>query len=144
MRNLLRALIAMPVLLSASCGGDSDNRRPAEPGEEFVLPYGETIDVGELTLKFVAVTEESRCPINSICVTAMPGNAQIQLAATSARQTGIVELNTAMDPGFAVFDGHVIELVSLDPLPAYPYPRPTAQTYRATLIVDLAVGIAAN
>jgi hypothetical protein len=137
MKSIIPALVLLPAIAIVGCrGGDSDDElRAADQGEEFVLPYGKTIDVGPLTLEFVAVIEESRCPINAVCVALSP-NAQIQLAATSPGHAEILELNTTRHPAFALFDGHLIELLSLDPLPSYPYPTPSAETYRARLIVD--------
>lgn len=138
MRSLIRPWILTSALALSACGGgDGSNTPPNELGEEFVLPFGETADVGPLTLKFVAVVEEKRCPINAACVALVPGNARIQLAVTNGRNSEVIELNTTPPyPDFVVFDGYFIELHSLDPLPSYPYPAPTAETYRATMFVD--------
>jgi len=139
MRTLLRALVLLPALVLAACnGGDDDGEAalPAELGEEFELRYGQTVDVGPITLKFIAVTEESRCPLNAMCVAAWEGNARIQLVASSGRASEIIELNTnPMFNTFVVFDGHFIELHGL--APEFPWiPRGPLQEYVATLYVD--------
>ena len=139
MRNLLRALVLLPALTLVACnGGDDDggDALPAELGEEFELRYGQSADVGPITLRFIAVTEESRCAINATCVAFWQGNARIQLMAISGRTSEIIELNT--NPAFntfVVFDGHFIELNYL--VPEAPWmPRGPLEEYTATLLVD--------
>jgi hypothetical protein len=137
MRNLLRALVLLPALTLVACGGgDGGNEPPAELGEEFQLPYGKSIDVGPITLEFIGVAEDSRCPINAACLALWQGNARIQLAASSGRASALIELNT--NPAFntfMVFDGHIIELHGLAPeMPRMP--RGPLSEYTATMLVD--------
>jgi hypothetical protein len=142
MRMFVRALVLIPLLSFAGCGGGDGAdamSKSAGLGSEFVLGYGETAAVGPLTLRFVAVTEESRCPINLMCVRA--GNGRIQVAAASRGHSDILDLGIPEGPNFATFDGHVIELVHLDPLPVSPNPPPSHASYRATLRVDGPVAI---
>jgi hypothetical protein len=135
MRNLIRILVLVPALVLTACGGGDDSDS-APVGEEFTLRYGDSVEVGSLTLRFAALTEESRCPINAACLAAWPGNARIQVSATDGRASEILELNTnPMFPTFVVFGGHVIEL--LDLAPNFPRaPRGPLDEYVATLIVD--------
>src|SRR5688572_30007927 len=139
MRNLLRAIVLLPALVLVACNGGGDDDQDAPPaglGEEFELRYGESIDVGPFTLKFVAVTEESRCPINASCGAFWEGNARIDLLATSGRSSAFIELNT--NPAFdniAIFEDHFIELHGL--APEFPRsPRGPLEEYTATLLVD--------
>jgi hypothetical protein len=137
MRMFVRALVLIPMLSFAGCGGGDDADAMSESaglGSEFVLGYGETAVVGPLTLRFVAVTEESRCPINLMCVRA--GNGRIQLAAASRNHSDILDLGIPEGPNVATFDGHVIELVQLDQVPVHPDPPPSPASYQATLRVD--------
>jgi hypothetical protein len=139
MRNLLRAIVLLPALALVACdgGGDDDQGAPAaQLGEAFELRYGQSIDVGPITLKFIAVAEESRCPMNAMCVAAWEGNARIQLLATSGRASEIIELNTnPMFDTVVVFDEHFIELQDL--APEFPWmPRGPLEQYSATLLVD--------
>ena len=138
MRNLLRILALLPALTLAACGGssDSDDAPPVELGEEFELRYGQTIDVGPLTLEFIGVVEDTRCPINAACVAFSEGNARIQLAASTAKTSDIIELDTnpALHP-FVVYQGHFIILQHL--VPEFPWaPRGPLGEYKATLLVD--------
>jgi hypothetical protein len=134
MRNLIRTLVLMPALVLTACGGGDDAEVPV--GQEFTLRYGSSVEVGSLMLRFAALTEETRCPINAACLAAWSGNARIQLAAYDGRSSEILELNTnPMFPRFVVFAGHVIELIDL--APNFPQaPRGPLDEYVATLVVD--------
>lgn len=137
MRNILATLVLLPATLMWGCGGgDGDSpAQPAELGREFVIRYGETIQVGELRLQFSEVLEESRCPINANCVWA--GNARIVVTANRGNVTRLLELNTSEPfPTSAVFDGHFIFLRDLHPYPVTPATTPLPQGYTATLLVD--------
>jgi hypothetical protein len=59
------ALLLMPVV-SLSCAGNIK----AAPGEEFILPIGETVEItGEdLSIQFLKVDDDSRCPSGVECV----------------------------------------------------------------------------
>jgi hypothetical protein len=156
MRFLFRSVILAAVLAVPACGGgnghgDSDSGgaveeavavaapdpdSPAPLGQEFILRYGQTIDVGPFFLKFNALAEDSRCPINATCLANWEGNARIHLVAFTGGHSEILELNTHSQlPNFAVYSGHVIELRSLEPrLPWYPVER--FDVYEATLFVE--------
>lgn len=137
MRNLILIPAFLGALTMAACGGGegpAPDNQPADLGQEFVLYYGESVDVGPMMLEFVAVTEDSRCAAGVECVWA--GNARIQLAATTASHSELVELNTSLGPRSAIFAGHVIELRNLNPRPSIASPSVTQESYKATLIVD--------
>lgn len=71
----------------------------------------------KLTIKFVALVEDSRCPTDAQCVQA--GNAKIQVEvrkAGSAAKT--FELNTNSQPQSVSFAGYTIKLIDLNPKPA--------------------------
>ena len=69
MRKLFRVLLIFTVisLLTGCSGGDTVK---ASLGEEFTLAIGQTASIsGEnLTIKFLDVTEDSRCPEDVTCV----------------------------------------------------------------------------
>ena len=137
MRPLL--LIPIAALLLAGCGGsdgsDADPlSRSPELGREFVLGYGDSVRIEELFLKFTAVTEDSRCPINGICV--REGNARIMVSALRGDDVAVLELNTHPDRQvMQYFAGYSIELRDLQPYPFAPLQIHLA-TYKATLVVD--------
>lgn len=73
-------------------------------------------DHRDLTVKFVAVIEDSRCPQGAACIWA--GNAKIKLEIRKGRGAWkTVELNTTSGSGSATIDDYEIKLVGLDPYP---------------------------
>ena len=70
------------VLLLSSCIGSVDKNK-ARLGEEFSLPIGQSVMItGEdLVIKFVEVSEDSRCPKDVTCV-------------WEGRVTAVVEIST--------------------------------------------------
>ncbi len=85
---------------------------------------GETVDIteghqkaadrGRLTIKFVEIVEDSRCPPDVTCVWA--GNAKIKLAVSKGKAAPkFIELNTNLEPHSVKIAGYEIKLVSLSP-----------------------------
>jgi hypothetical protein len=71
---------------------------------------------GELTIKFVTVMEDSRCPVGVNCVWA--GNAKIRLKVTDRRgRTKMMELNTNAEPKIDQVGRYSISVVNLTPKP---------------------------
>ncbi|MDQ4120432.1 MAG: hypothetical protein M3209_03190 [Acidobacteriota bacterium] len=88
---------------------------------------------GRLTIKFVSVMEDSRCPVGVNCIHA--GNAKIQIKITkrgSAAKT--FELNTNSEPNRVSFEGYEIKLANLDPVPKESA-RINRNGYTATLVI---------
>ena len=141
MRNHLRALILLPAFGFAGCGGGDDSptsglNTSAEISHEFLLGYGETIDVGPLSLEFLALVDDSRCGIGGPGVCVWEGNGQILVNATHGRDSRVVILNSNPKfPTTGVFGGYVIELRRLDPQPTFTT-RPAPEEYTATLLVN--------
>jgi hypothetical protein len=142
MRNLIRALVSIPVLALSACGGGGTDdssalANSAGVGREVVLDYGDIVDLGKLSLEFTAV-EDSRCSVGSAAVCVWEGNAQVFITATEGQASQILTLNTSLKfPPSAMFAGHVIELRQLDPQPTHTdIGRPNLEDYSATLFVD--------
>ena len=69
-----------------------------------------------LTVKFVSLVEDSRCPIGTNCIWA--GNAKIKIEVSNrGRNKETFEVNTNLGPKGATYDGYQIELVDLTPVP---------------------------
>lgn len=68
-----------------------------------------------LTVKFVSLVEDSRCPIGTNCIWA--GNAKIKIEVGKGRKKETFEINTDLGPKGATYDGYQIELLSLTPEP---------------------------
>lgn len=99
------------------------------PGQEIVVD-------GVLGLRFVGVEEDSRCPIDAVCV--WQGNAAVRIALS---RPGIPEvsalLNTSVEPTGAEFGGYRIRLEELSPLPRSTSSIPPA-SYSATIRIEQA------
>ena len=90
----------------------------AQVPESVIVKAGQqrTAMRSKLKIKFVAVTEDSRCPIGTNCIWA--GNARVKFEVINkggGRKT--IEVNTSAGPKGDQFDGWAIELVSLTPAP---------------------------
>ena len=95
---------------------------PLIPGEQFIEPQlddefwiriGEsvTLEKGSLTIKFISLTGDSRCPEGVIC--AWMGNAEVILEVSKNEIT----LNTLLDPKEEVVGDYNIQLRDVIPYP---------------------------
>ena len=74
-----------------------------------------TAKSSRLKVKFVAVTEDSRCPMGAMCI--WEGNARIKVEITGRHEkTRTVEFNTTMGPKEFTVTGWTITLDSLTPM----------------------------
>lgn len=104
--------------------------------DTFALRNGKqrTVARGELTIKFVTVMEDSRCPAGVNCIWA--GNAKIQLKVTDrSGRTKMMELNTNGEPKGDQFGRYAINLVNVTPKPTQNR-KPTPSRYTARLSVQ--------
>jgi hypothetical protein len=128
-----QALIAIAVAVCAAC---SPSGPTARLDENFVLAPGESARVtsADVTIRFVAVRSDSRCPADAICIQAGEAIIRIDvLPSTGDAGARTYDLHTANSQ--PVRHGDVsIALVELSP---YPFAsRPTQPgDYRATLRV---------
>ena len=90
----------------------------------------------KLKIKFVAVTEDSRCPAGVSCIWA--GNAKVQIKITNRKgKSQTFELNTNLAPQTVKFEGYEIKIAELTPTPQKD--KPTApKSYALNLIVTKA------
>jgi len=80
---------------------------------------------GKLTVRFLSLVEDSRCPINAHCIWA--GNAKIRLSVAKGRASArTIELNTGMEPQVVSIYGHDFKLEALAPHPGERQRRKTA------------------
>jgi hypothetical protein len=109
--------------------------KPAVLGAEFTLAPGEfaPIEGSPLGVRFVSVTEDSRCPSDTTCVWAGEVKAQVEVREGS-NQPKVVELGLG---GETSVGDHRVTLVRVEPQPTSTA-RIAAQLYRATLKVDRA------
>lgn len=106
----------------------------ARSKDKITLRAGQqkTIAQGELTIKFISVVEDSRCPADARCIWA--GNAKIKIAVTDKRgRSKVMEVNTNLEPRGERFGGYAINLSGLTPEPTG---RGAASKYVATLTIE--------
>ena len=90
----------------------------ASDAEELVVRKGQekTSSRGKITVKFVEIVEDSRCPPDVECVWA--GNAKIRITLAKGRKAAkTFELNSALKPDSILFEGYDIRLVDVRPRP---------------------------
>jgi hypothetical protein len=93
-----------------------------------------TVTKDKLTVKFVSVMEDSRCPIGVDCIWA--GNAKIQIKVTSRKGISkTFELNTGIQPQTIQFEGYEIKLGELSPHPKANVPA-NPNGYTANFVVS--------
>ena len=115
-------------------GCDDAQTSPTAPvNTEFTLAPGEArrIDGEFVTVRFIGVSGDSRCPADAICV--LGGSATVEIAVASGLSNRSYDLRTGdMQP--VVHEGLTIALVQLMP---YPFSARTIapDEYRATLKV---------
>jgi len=132
-----RILIAVVTAAACSSGGygPAGSGNPSPSAQSVSVRVGETAAVPGtgVTIAFHAVTEESRCPLNVVCV--WEGNGQVSLTLTAGYgSTMDVALNTTIEPRETVFSGLRIALTALSP---HPTGEPTNPgDYVATFDVD--------
>lgn len=90
----------------------------------------------DLRIKFERVTEDSRCPVDAVCI--QPGNAEVKLTFYSARQKETFSLNTHLAPKIREVFGYSIELKRLAPAPYSDQPI-DPKDYVATLVISKSV-----
>jgi hypothetical protein len=121
--------ILVTVLLLYCCNGgtqpDQLRRAPGTTNQnQIVIQYGRQVNAADenLTIEFLAVLEDSRCPAGVQCV--WEGNARIELAVSRVgEERSTLELNTS--DRFAVegrYLDYIIALIDLKP-----YPKATEQ-----------------
>ncbi len=103
-------------------------------GEPFELAVGEVGVVTEagLVVRFLAVTEDSRCPIDAICIWAGNGTAALRLSAPGPAR--LVALNTGLPPRAERIGDFDLGLHDLLPAPRIDVTRDPA-AYRVSLLV---------
>jgi len=119
MRTLFLTVVTILSIGATSVAFDRQETAKPESikSETFPLRAGNQKRVarGELTIKFVNVIEDSRCPVGVSCI--QSGNARIQVKVTARGQTKTMELNTDKDPKGDKLGTYAINLVKLAPLP---------------------------
>jgi hypothetical protein len=106
---------------------------PAQKTDSVTLKPGQQKKAGhnEITLKFVSVMEDSRCPEKAACVWA--GNAKIQVLVADRHGKRTLTMNTNMGNKGDQYGGWAINLISLTPKADGKMPQ---SAYRAVFSVE--------
>lgn len=118
---------------------DPDPSAPSSPAEgELLLRIGQEARVPGTIVRvaFLAVRDDSRCPIDVTCVWA--GDAHVVLAlalGTGPSSDHVLHWNPEAGPGSVTLGTYRVSLVSLDPLPRAGEPLPT-DAYRVRVKVE--------
>lgn len=121
----------------AAVGACDDEPSGPEAGESFVLEVGEraTLEAIQASVRFVAVSEDSRCPSQAQCVWAGDGAVVLEIApadADAAEDT--LHTNEESGPRSSVLGRYELTLLQLDPYPEIPGAI-SPDAYRATLVL---------
>ncbi|MGR8930001.1 MAG: hypothetical protein ACU836_05120 [Gammaproteobacteria bacterium] len=105
------AIVTLTSCVGLGCVQASDKVTP-----EMTLPLGQSVKLNQanLIIKFKAVPEDSRCPINAFCI--MPGNGQVELEIRGLDPAyKIIALNTHEGSQAVTLSNYLLKLVSLNP-----------------------------
>jgi hypothetical protein len=133
MSRFLSTLTCVAVL-TAGCGAN-----PNDPGSlpvTLTLQVGQTASAGGLGITFLEVSNDWRCPIDAICISA--GDAYLQLAVTTSNRTPASQLQLQVEHPqnrSATFEGYSLTVQSLGPYPSASNPIDKSQ-YKVTLEVS--------
>ena len=103
--------------------------------QTFSVGLRKEVVVKGLKVKFIEVTEDSRCPEGTNCIWAGVAKVKIQLRKNG--KTAVFELNTNQRDRSATFGGYELKLSKLTPYPKASSPVPRA-SYSATFVIDKA------
>ncbi|MBA3600782.1 MAG: hypothetical protein H0W45_05990 [Acidobacteria bacterium] len=90
----------------------------AKPKQQLKLLVNQqkVISGSKITVKFISLIEDSRCPEGTNCIQA--GNARIKVTVSKrGGESKTFELNTNLGPKGDTFEGYAINLVNLTPTP---------------------------
>jgi hypothetical protein len=123
-----RTWLALAALLACS------NAATAPVNKDFTLAVGESVAVTgtPITIRFLGVPEDSRCPINAVCIWA--GNARVELELRGSDAPATLSVNSFNGAKEVVYGAYRVQLVQLEPAPTTTGPI-QQRDYRATLRV---------
>jgi hypothetical protein len=127
--------LLMCLLWATGCAPDRPVGPSAPLDRAFTLAYGDaaTVDATPLSLRFVRVSGDSRCPADAVCV--LGGDATVHLLASREGVETALELHTGDASRASATAGPF--RVTLTDLQPYPFSGRTIEPgeYRATLRV---------
>jgi hypothetical protein len=126
MKTIFLTLVALAIMASAVLARDP---------ETLVLRQGQkkTSRASHVTLSFVSVTDDSRCPVDVDCIWA--GNAKVHVKVTDPSGfSQMMVMNTTAGPKGDQLNGWAVYLTSLTPAPKSNR-KITQRSYTATFTI---------
>jgi hypothetical protein len=128
MKKILAVFVALFAVTVAACTPDTTQPGPsgsvlvAEAGDTVRLAIGQSVNVaGELRVTFRGVGEDSRCPIDALCI--WPGTAEVKLELQSSGQAPVSRtVHTFSEPRSITHGGFRIRPVEVAPMPTLKEP----------------------
>lgn len=128
----MKPALIFALLFAFVCGTIETFAAQPEQRQTVQINKQKKFSRSKLTVKFVALLEDSRCPQDVNCIHA--GNARIRIEVTGSRGKETFEVNTTLGPKGASFEGYAINLIELTPAPRTNV-RINKNGYRATFSV---------
>ncbi len=114
MRRLSTILLALVTLAAtAACS----NAPTAPVSSTFTLAPGQSNTVGTVTVKLIGVTEDSRCPLNALCIQVGDAHVALEVSAPGTRRSLELQLLNPTNRATQL-RGYTIEVEDVTP---YPY-----------------------
>ena len=116
-RQVFGSILVTGIFLATGCVTGADNAMTAQLGTDIQLHIGQSarIAVADIEAGFVAVTADSRCGKDEVCVWEGDAIVRIWLQQPSeARQEHELHTNS-LEPNSAIYAGYSIRLVTLTP-----------------------------
>ena len=138
MKSLFTALILMLAVAGLVQQTNAQNKQQRQETAQIIS----SVEVGKqkkasrskITVKFVSVIEDSRCPPDVQCIQA--GNARIKVTVSKAgSDPKTFEMNTNLGEKGNVFNGYAVYLTDLSPVPETTA-RFSQNTYKATFSIS--------
>ena len=117
MKNFVTSAVLIIIAL-ASVSFAQTTAKTIKLNKEFTLSTKQKAYVksDKLTIEFVSVLEDSRCPTDVDCVWA--GSAKVQIKVSKGKMAAqVFELNTNLEPKTITYQGYKIEILDLNPAP---------------------------
>ncbi len=111
MKNLILTLI-----LTLAFGSLMQTEAKTDKQIKVLVNQQKVVPGSKITIKFVSMIEDSRCPEGVNCIQA--GNAKIKVTVRMrGGESKTFELNTNLGPKGETYEGYAINLISLTPTP---------------------------
>jgi hypothetical protein len=129
-------LMMLGMLVMAGCASAPKYDVAAVLGKEFTLGQGQAAYIASesMLVKFVNVTEDSRCPSDVVCVWAGQVTTQLQVAGSGFNLGGNVTLGSGSKANLEFTDSknvtYLLEVLEVSP---YPKSTDTARNYSAKM-----------